>query len=53
MLRSQLAQTILQIPHRDFVETAQITLPLSQDGSLVDMLLLVADYSRREFPPTR
>ena len=40
-------------PHRDFVETAQITLPLSQDGSLVDMLLLVVDYIRREFPPTR
>lgn len=39
-------------PHKDFVETAQITLPLSQEGIIVDMLLLVVDYVRRALPQT-
>jgi len=39
-------------PHKDFVKTAQITLPLSYEGQVVDMLLLVVDYIRYKLPET-
>ncbi|RED47673.1 PAS domain-containing protein [Aestuariispira insulae] len=31
-------------PHRDFLATCQINLPLASDGQRVDMLMIVVDY---------
>ncbi len=34
-------------PHKEFLETRQITLPMSSDGENVDMILLAIDYVNR------
>jgi len=37
-------------PHRDFLETRQITLPLSDDGHTVNMIMIAIDYLKQQLP---